>query len=222
MSEPDFSAEEIRASGYDFNQSAVAPDDFDPNAKAYVNAPAGDHIMEVDPDPNSYSLETGCECRVKDGPSVVLNKLWVRLRVCEGQPHAGATCLDFVAMPTPRILMPAWYANRWGNFLKALGFVLPAGRLAPPDFNLDQLLGRRALVSLRQQTDNDKQPKFRNDGEPMIGVKLFGYSAVPAPGTFQKYGSSCPAPPPLGAPPAPPFGAPPAPAPAAATADINL
>jgi hypothetical protein len=179
MSQTTYSREELVASGGYKIGDTTAPPGFDPDAKAFAQAPLGDHVMTVD----TYDIEPQYQYTVKDVGVVILDQLRPRLEIMEG-PHQGASILDFIPLPTDGAAMPAFLANRFANFVRALGFQIPAGRIAPAGFDLDDIMGRRALVSIVQQLDGQKQPKISRNGEPMHGVKLFGYS--PVPGTPQQ------------------------------------
>lgn len=198
-----------------YNPGAVtAPADFDPNAAAYKPAPPGTHLMEFT---DAYEMSSAPkELRDrKTGATCSLYQLRPKLRVVAGQPHAGAGIMDFIHLPTQGQTMLTWTANAWGNFMRAFGFPLANNPLWPPGFQLDHLIGKRALVTVEQQLDSDRNPKFKDNGEPLYGVKMFGYEP-PTPGWQPSNGTPAASPPTRSAP------TPPAPAPVTAGAVYDL
>ena len=159
---------------YDFGDQP-APADFDPNTKGYLDAPVGVHTMEL----TTFAIKPDHEFR-DDGQSYYLTQLRPNFKIPDGQPHASGTVMDFLPMPTKGPNGPApmatRLANRWGQFLKALGFIIPPGMLVPPGFQLNTIIGRRCEIAIVKQVDKDKMPKIKSDGTPQLGVKFFGYA----------------------------------------------
>lgn len=157
-----------------------APEDLNADARPFEDAPPGSHIMEI----HDFEIVADESFKIK-GEQFILDQIRPKLRVVEGQPHAGASAMDFLPMPTGP--MHTMLANRWANFIKRCGFNLPQGKLVPPGFHPKQLIGRRVRVDLQIQTDADGNAKTKRNGEPLIGVKLFGYdyadSKAPATAT---------------------------------------
>lgn len=211
-------SDEVYDSNTDFSQligDVETPPDFDPDARSFEQAPPGLHIMEV----ADFKVVPNKEftCKV-DGvrQTFYLTQLRPQLRVAGG-PHDGATANDFLPVPTPGRPIPALYANQWANFIKALGFDLPTGpdgkpKLMPTNFQLQQILKRRAQVKIVTSTDADGRPKLNRQGEPFTEPAFFGYSRVGGNGKAKAPAAAAAAP------------APRAPAPVAApsAADIDL
>jgi len=155
---------------------AVAPEGYDPEITATASVPPGKYLVKVVDceimEMHSFKLE---------GTTYILNQLRPLLEVVEGE-HAGARIMDFLAMPSPyESIMPTFYANRWGNFLRSLGFTMPKDDLRPAPvngrpFKLHDVIGRQTTVEIVLQLEADrKTPRKRPDGTPQTGVKLFGY-----------------------------------------------
>lgn len=177
---------------YEFDDAAVqAPQGYNPDVSGYENAPVGWNKMVV----VDYEIVKNHTWSVKDrstGQSrdYLLNQIRPRLEVAEGQPHAGASCLEFLPLPTPGQNMPTFLANRWGQFLHAMGFTTPEGRLVPQGFKLDQILNRPLMVKVIQQTDGNGNPKRNKQGEIMTGPALFGFKSIADYNANESGGSS--------------------------------
>lgn len=154
------------------------PEGFDPDARGYTEMPVGIHVVYV-ADAELFSRKEFNE-RVGGNPmTYILNQIRPRLCIASG-PHAGATMIDFLPMPTPGLPIGRMSANRWANFIGAFGFRAPSGALVPPGFSLRSLLGSAesgpwAQVEVVFDVRNG-QPQTRPDGTPQKKVKLFGYS----------------------------------------------
>lgn len=158
-----------------------APEDLNPDARPFEDAPVGSHVMEI----HDFEIVADQTFKVK-GEQFILDQLRPKMRIIEGQPNAGAGIMDFIPMPTGP--MHTMLANRWANFVKRAGFNLPQGKLVPPGFHPKQLIGRRIRVDVEMLTNQDGTPKLKDNGEPRHGVKLFGYdfADAPAPTTTPK------------------------------------
>lgn len=173
---------------YDFGDTAAPPEGFDPNATGWTDPPPGIHLMKID----DYKVVCDKDFRWKD-ETFVLNQIRPQFVIPAGQPNAGAKVIDFLPMPTPGRTWCAGLANRWANFLKSLGFDVPATATVPAGFTLPQIMGHTASVTVALQTDRDGNPKLGNSGLQRVEVKFFGYSRpeASAPSTA---GPSQPAP----------------------------
>lgn len=149
----------------------VAMPGFNPDVTAYEDAPPGKHIMEI----VEYGIIPDSEVKYK-GTVFILDKLQIKQVVCAGQPHAGASVMDWIPMPSGPI--NDFYANKWANFITKHGFALPPGKIVPAGFHPKQLIGTKALVTIGQGADQSGQPKVKDNGEPQYEVKLFGYDHV--------------------------------------------
>lgn len=162
--------------GYDFGNVAP-PTGYDSDASGFVDLPPGYHVVEV----YDYDVEQNKDYRDENQNVVYLNQLRPKLRAPSGTPFAGATAMDFLALPTPGAQMPKLWANRWANFVRALGFQMPKTALVPEGFQLEDIIGKRCKVQIVQQTDKNDQPKLKADGTPQFGVRLFGYHTLSTP-----------------------------------------
>ncbi len=159
---------------YEFNPAAAAaPEGFNADSESYRDAPVGDHLMEL----VDFEVCPEQDFRIK-GDTCVLDQLRPKFRIVDGQPDAGATVMDFLPMPSGPML--TLLANRWGHFLKRLGFTLPAGQLLPAGFKLNDLIGKHCLVSVELATDGNGVPKLKNNGRPRMSVAFFGYGFADA------------------------------------------
>lgn len=170
--------------GYNFGDT-TAPEGFNPDASGFIDPTPGSHVFEVrgwsDEKP-AFELKPDQEWKW-DGTSHRLNQLRVRFMIPSDQPESGAKTMDFIPVPTPGQAMPTGLANRWANFIKALGFDLPPGKHTPDGFKLSMIAGRRCRIEIEHARDANKQPKFRDNGKPQIQPSFFGYSRVDAAGT---------------------------------------
>jgi len=163
---------------YALPEDIAAPADVDPNSLPFEDAPPGWHEMEI----TTLKIEPDRTFKNKKEGDCVLDQLQIGFRICEGEPHAGASVMDF--MPMPSGPMNTMLANRWVSFLHRCGFDIPAGKLVPQGFKLEQLYGRRVLVCVEWSTDGDGRPKLKKNGvDRQNGVKLFGYDDPKAKAT---------------------------------------
>lgn len=146
----------------------AAPEGTNPDVVAYMDAPAGDHLMEI----YDFDIFADQTFRIKS-EQFILDQLRPKMRIVEGRPHAGAGIMDFLPMPNGP--MHVTLANRWTQFLKRCGFDIPQGRLAPAGFHPKQLIGRRLLVKVEHSTGSDGELKYKDNRDPRMGVKFFGY-----------------------------------------------
>lgn len=180
-----------QAASYQFGD-ATAPEGFDPDVKGWRDPTPGEHIVKV----VDYQVRTGKETnvRIRQGSdermTVVHNQLEPRLQCDDDDTEAGATVIDFIPMPTPGVQLPALLANQWGQFIKSLGFDLPDGKLVPPGFSLENLIGRRCRAMVETQTTRDGETKLKKDGTPRVGIKMFGYSSLDKPARGSKTNAS--------------------------------
>lgn len=179
MSESGFTGEQI--AGYNFDASP--PEGFDRNAEGWKDMPAGTHEVGLMFGENGTSVHDNTTFKVRDQGEFLLNQLRPKLRIVKG-PHAGATILDFLPMPTPGVVMPATLANRWANFARSWGDDIAPGAMVPPGFALTEVYfgSRTCLIEVGFDLDENKQQKLTKSGTPQMRVKFFGYSRVPAGG----------------------------------------
>lgn len=172
--------DESQCSEYNFGDAA-APEGFDPNATGWQDPPPGDHIFQVD----TFVIEPEHEFKwtdqtTKQRDTYLLNQLRPTLVVAEG-PSRGARIMDFLPMPTPGRPMATGLANKWANFLKALGFDLPANKMVPDGFKLPMIKGPKFRARIVCKTEQDgKTLKIGKKGLPMVEVDFFGYSRLDA------------------------------------------
>lgn len=153
---------------YELPENVAAPEGFDPDVEAFSDPPIGRHRFVIE----GYDVAADHEFRIK-GDTYILDQLRPKLRIPAGQPFAGASVMDFLPLPTGA--MHQILANKWGQFIKRAGFQLKPGQLKPEGFKLGQIIGREIAADIEQQTDAAGQPKFKANGEPLVGVKFFGY-----------------------------------------------
>lgn len=161
--------------GFDFGDKApVAPAGFNPDQIGRMSPPpVGDHEMEV----IDFAITDAPSSFRWDGQTYYHHKLQVFLQVCSG-PHKGTGVADYLPMPSTHCpFTSVGLANRWGQFLKSLGFALPEGKCVPDGFKLNQIKGRKCVVSCKHNEDDTGAPKYK-EGAPDIGVRLFGYRPV--------------------------------------------
>lgn len=159
-------------SKWDFG-SPTPPPDFDPNAQGGGDSlPAGWHRCGV----KSFSITQNRTLNYK-GTSWVGNQLNVVLE-CDSGKFEGCVIFDFLPMPTANApFTSAWFANRWANFMKAIGYDLPPDSLFPKSgFALKQLLpqngAKQAWVRVIDET---------YEGKTKQKVQLFGYRPLNDP-----------------------------------------
>ena len=164
---------------YNFGD-AVAPPEFDPDAKGFApNPPPGRYVVTILDDPEIIQNHTW---RGKDFNEWLGNQLRPRLQVVDGE-HAGSQIMDFLPLPVPVSPMPVALANRFANFIGAFGFKPPKDRIVPPGFLLSKLVGPKGIVNIEADTfDGDRQNKARAEGRTPVCVCYFGYEPIPAGG----------------------------------------
>lgn len=182
MSTETLKRSQLKEKNWNFgNEAIAAPSGYDPNATSQTQPPLGWHTMEI----WDYEVEPNKEQKWK-GESCFLDSLWLRLRVADGKPHAGAGTTDFLPLPTlggdpvknAADILPG-LATRWIQFLKrAIGqeaaAKLPDGVLAPAGFSLESLIGKRLDVKMVLDEDRDGNAKVR-EGIEQHKVGFFGY-----------------------------------------------
>jgi hypothetical protein len=146
------------------------PQGFDPNAEGWEAPPVGVHLCEC------FDFEIKPN-NVFNGPKTfgqwIGNQLRPKMRVVGGQPHEGTSKMDFLPMPTPGAPMPVELANRWANFINALGFTPPPNSVVPAGLKLHNILGAQCLVEIVEDT---------YEGKVQRKVKFFGYKRAPSTG----------------------------------------
>ena len=181
--------EKDQAYSYNFGGEDVAPPaDFDPNATGFNDPPVGKHLFEI------IDIDVEADHDFGRSHNYVGDQLRPKFVIPEGQPYAGSTIMDFLPMPTPGRELPAKLANRWGHFIKRLGFALPDGSLIPAELKsqgLKAIMNRRCTATVVIATDQDRQPKTKADGTPQMQIKYFGYDTADAEtGTFDQPAAS--------------------------------
>ncbi len=173
--------------GYDFGDAAPPPE-FNPDAQGFRDPPVGRHLFAV----RDYTIVAQHKFNDK-GTAYYLTQLRPRLEVVgsSNQEAIGATIGDFLPVPTAGCPIGPTLANRWGQFVRALGFTLLPGQMVPAELRaaaagpdpFAPLRGRQCYVTIVQQVDQDtKKPVLRDNGLPQLQVKFFGYEPVAAAG----------------------------------------
>jgi hypothetical protein len=143
------------------------------DASGFLDPPIGYNLYEI------ADFEIVMKHPHKDSKETyVAAQLRPRLRIPDGQPLAGATIMDFLPMPLAGETVSTRLMNRWLNFLKAAGFVMPNGPIvvaAPPGFSPVHLKGKRLVAKTQYQTDADKQVMMTPEGSPRLQIAFFGY-----------------------------------------------
>lgn len=181
MANETMKASEIAAAGvYDFGD-AIAPEGATPDVRPLSGAVPGTWLFEVgEPEVDIKQKEF----KAKDEPSCLAYNMHVRLAALPGQAGiaAGASVMDFMAIPTAGAVLPRTHANKWLQFVSACGFRPPTGKLVAPDFQLTHLTKRPVKATVVYKYDRDTHDiQFNQNGEPKVEVKLFGYEAPDGP-----------------------------------------
>lgn len=153
-------------------------EDFDPDGNDMRRPGVGRHRCKIIAEETRFIPDHNCTWNKEN---YCLHQIWPLIEVTAG-PDKGARIRDFLHIPTwdekdnAYRPMAQGQENRWGNFMKSLGFPVDQSCLWPTGFRLPQIGNREFEVDIVAKM-KDGQPVLRN-GEPDVQVKMFGYHAL--------------------------------------------
>ena len=175
-----------------FPMATVVPEGTDPDATGYLDPPIGFHLFDVE----GGTMHTNHEFR--DGQETYYaNQFRPKLVIPKGQPHAGCSMMDFLPLPLEGQTVSARLMNRWLNFMRGCGYIVPKGASAPTGFSLVEFgrkPSRQVVADIRYDVDQSGNRKLKDDGTPRVKVAFFGYHPVEKLKDLQARNTAQPAP----------------------------